>query len=77
MDENRETRTGQHYSYTFKNKRVGDAVAMLILIVFLAFTILVFRFINSGQHHPRSSHSRSICIRNSFRRILYLLQASV
>ena len=52
MDENRETRTGQHYSYTFKNKRVGDAVAMLILIVFLAFTILVFRFINSGSIIP-------------------------
>lgn len=52
MDENREIRTGQHYSYTFKNKRVGNAVAMLILIVFLAFTMLVFHFISSGSIIP-------------------------
>lgn len=52
MEENRETRTSQHYSYTFKNKRVGNAVAMLILIVFLAFTMLIFHFISSGSIIP-------------------------
>lgn len=52
MDKNREIRTGQHYSYTFKNKRVGNAAAMLMLIVFLAFTMLVFHFISSGSIIP-------------------------